>query len=224
VPWWVVQYHPAVRTDPEVVGDARRDEIDRFTHVKEEHAMAMSRNDSESREELEARQWAEWRASRRHLLRVGAFGGAGIALGGLAANAGPFVRGAAAQDQPKAGGTIAMSLADSDVQNFDPTVPTDNMSIWTMLLIYDTLIRVGPDGNSLEPGLAASWEKSADALTYTFHLRDATFHDGAACTSADIVYSIGRAQKGVSWSFIFSAISKVEAPDPKTAVITLSQT
>jgi peptide/nickel transport system substrate-binding protein len=178
-----------------------------------------------TRDDLAARQWAEWRSSRRHLLKVGAFGGAGLALSGVAVGGGRFVRGAAAQDaEPKMGGTIAMSLADDDVQNFDPVIPTDNMSIWTMLLIYDTLIRVGPDGNSLEPGLASSWQRSEDGLTYTFALRDATFHDGTACTSADVVYSLDRAVNGESWSFIFSAISKLEAPDPKTVVITLSQT
>src|SRR6478609_2773499 len=90
--------------------------------------------------DLETRQWAEWRSSRRNLLKVGAFSGAGIALGGALTTASPFVRSAAAQDTPKSGGTIAMSLADDDVQNFDPIIPTDNMSIWTMLLIYDTLI------------------------------------------------------------------------------------
>ena len=45
-------------------------------------------------------------------------------------------------------------------------------------MIYDQLIRVAADGASLEPGLAESWEKSDDGLTYTFHLRDAAFHDG----------------------------------------------
>jgi peptide/nickel transport system substrate-binding protein len=174
-------------------------------------------------DEIETQQWAEWRASRRHLLKIGAFGGMGITLGGLMAATGPFARSAAAQDQPKMGGTIRMSLADSDATNFDPIIPTDNMSIWTMLLIYDQLIRVGPDGTSLEPGLAASWQKSDDGLTYTFTLRDATFHDGTPCTSADVVYSIDRAAhlEASQWAFIFSAIDKLEAPDPKTVVITL---
>src|SRR5262249_61415809 len=114
-------------------------------------------------EDRDARNWAEWGAPRRHLLKIGAFGGAGITLGGLAANSKPFVRSAAAQGStPKVGGTIAMSLADSDVQNFDPIIPTDNMSIWTMLLIYDQLIRVASDGKSLEPGLAEKWDVSAD--------------------------------------------------------------
>jgi peptide/nickel transport system substrate-binding protein len=181
-------------------------------------------DDSVSREELEAKQWAEWRASRRHLLKIGAFGGAGIALGGLAATAQPFVRSAAAQDTtPKAGGTISMSLADDDVQNFDPIIPTDNMSIWTMLLIYDTLIRVGPDGNSLEPGLASAWTKSDDGLTYTFTIRDATFNDGTPATANDAAYCLDRAlnDKNSQWAFIFPAGATFTATDPKTLTVTL---
>jgi peptide/nickel transport system substrate-binding protein len=177
-----------------------------------------------ARAELEAQQWAAWRVSRRHLLKIGAFSGAGIALGGMAASTQPFVRSAAAQDAtPKSGGTLSMSLADDDVQNFDPIIPTDNMSIWTMLLIYDTLIRVGPDGNSLEPGLAESWTKSEDGLTYTFTIRDATFHDGTAATADDAAYCLDRAlnSKDSQWAFIFPAGATFTATDPKTLTVTL---
>src|SRR5215213_6540270 len=146
-------------------------------------------SDIRSDEELAARQWAEWRLSRRRLLQSSGFAAGALTLGGLR----PFVRTGAAQDaEPKLGGSIAMSLADDDVQNFDPIIPNDNMSIWTMLLIYDQLIRVGADGTSLEPGLASAWTKSHDGLPHTFTLRDANFHDGTACTSADVVYCLNR--------------------------------
>jgi peptide/nickel transport system substrate-binding protein len=181
-------------------------------------------SDLDPRAELAAKQWAEWRASRRHLIKIGAFSGAGLALGGVAAGSGPFLRSAAAQDAtPKVGGSIRMSLADDDAQNFDPIIPTDNMSIWTMLLFYDTLIRVGPDGNSLEPGLASSWTHSDDGLTYTFTIREATFHDGSPVTSADVIYSLGRTLNSPDsqWAFLFPAGSTFAAPDDRTAVITL---
>src|SRR5579884_3850053 len=154
---------------------------------------------------LAARQWAAWRLTRRRLLQSGAFAGGALALGGLAATS--RVRAAAAQEQPQPGGKVSMSLADQDVQSFDPIIPTDNMSIWTMLLIYDQLIRVGPDGKSMEPGLAEKWETTPDGLTWTFHLRDATFHDGSPVTAADAVYSLNRAvsSKQSQWGFIFSA-------------------
>lgn len=127
---------------------------------------------------------------------------------------------------PKAGGKLSMSLSDHDVENFDPIIPTDNMSIWTMLLIYDQLVRVGPDGTSLEPGLAEKWDTSSDNLTFTFHLRDAKFHDGSAATADDCIYSIDRAahSKDSQWAFLFGALDKLEAPDAKTVKITLKET
>jgi peptide/nickel transport system substrate-binding protein len=170
------------------------------------------------------RQWAEWEISRRTLFKTSFAGLAAAAI----ANGGLLPVSAAAQDEdgePVLGGSLSMSLADDDVQNFDPIVPTDNMSIWTMLLIYDQLIRVAPDGVSLEPGLAESWEISDDLLTYTLHLRDTTFHDGSAVTADDVVYSITRtAQDETStWKGMVDVIGTIEAADPKTVVITLSK-
>ena len=173
---------------------------------------------------LQEAQWAAWRASRRRFLGAGFAAAGGLALAGLPGAR--LAQPAAAQEgEPKPGGVLYMSLADDDVQNFDPIVPTDNMSIWTMLLIYDQLIRVAADGTSLEPGLAESWEKSEDGLTYTFHLRDAKFHDGTPATSADVVYCLDRVVNGESsqWAFLFSAVDSVEAPDDKTVVVHLKQ-
>ena len=75
---------------------------------------------------------------------------------------------------PKTGGKIRMSLADSDVTSFDPIVPFDNMSIWTMLHMYDQLVRVGKDGRSVEPDAADSWKVTPDGKTWTFHIRRPT--------------------------------------------------
>lgn len=122
------------------------------------------------------------------------------------------------------GGSVSMSLADDDVQSFDPIVPFDNMSIWTMLLIYDQLIRVGPDGLSLEPGLAESWEASEDGLTYTFKIRETTFHDGTPVTAEDAEFALTRVfdPEISGWSALFAAVEKVEATDDRTLVISLS--
>ncbi len=176
---------------------------------------------------LADRQWAAWHLSRRKLLRIGAYGGGAMALGAAGGSLGASV--AAAQEAaaevgaPKYGGTIQMSLADQDVTSFDPPMPPDNMSIWTMLLFYEQLIRVAPDGVTLEPALAETWAVSDDGLTYTFTLRDATFHDGTPLTGTDVAYCLERAAtlEGSPWSFILSAIDRAEAPDPKTAVVHL---
>ncbi len=59
--------------------------------------------------------------------------------------------------------------------------------------LFDGLVRLEPDG-SLSPALATSWEMSADATAYTFVIREGvTFHNGAALTPDDVVYSLERA-------------------------------
>jgi oligopeptide transport system substrate-binding protein len=42
------------------------------------------------------------------------------------------------------------------------------------------------------PGMATSWETSADGLTWTFHLRDAKWSDGQPVTADDFVYAYQR--------------------------------
>lgn len=45
---------------------------------------------------------------------------------------------------------------------------------------------------TIEPGLAESWDISADGATYTFHLRDAKWPDGKEVTSQDFLYAFRR--------------------------------
>src|SRR4029079_17921034 len=76
------------------------------------------------------------------------------------------------------------------------------------------------------PGLAKSWESSADGKTLTFHLRDGvTFHSGAPLTSADVKASLDgimdEANAAVARSSLASVVS-VDAPDPQTVVLNLS--
>lgn len=56
-------------------------------------------------------------------------------------------------------------------------------------LVFSGLTRLGPDGTVL-PDLAESWEVSADARVYTFHLRQGvTWHDGTAFTADDVIFT-----------------------------------
>lgn len=176
-----------------------------------------------SDQDLADRQWAEWRASRRQILKSTGLAAGALALGGSASLNAP-ARAAAQDEEPKSGGSIVMSLADDDVSTFDPIIPFDNMAIWTMLLIYDQVIRVGPDGLSLEPGLAETWEVSDDGLTYTFNIREATFHDGSPVTAADVAFCLNRAafDEASSMTFFFAAVDTIEAADERTLVISLN--
>jgi oligopeptide transport system substrate-binding protein len=89
------------------------------------------------------------------------------------------------------------------------------------------------------PALATRWETSADGLTWTFHLRDARWSDGAPLTADDFVFGVRREldPKTASFSaFLLYPILKnaqkvsggappseagIEAPDPHTVVIHL---
>jgi peptide/nickel transport system substrate-binding protein len=198
------------------VGGPIRPEVDGMSSLIRKSATSPDAGDTRA-------QWTQWALDRRSLLKTSV---AGIAAAAVA-NGGILPVGTvAAQDDatPVDGGTVYMSLADDDVQSFDPIVPTDNMSIWTMLLIYDQLIRVAADGVSLEPGLAEKWEISDDFLTYTFTLRDTTWHDGSPVTAADAAFSINRAATDdtSTWKSMITVIKSVEAKDDKTLVITLN--
>src|SRR4030088_2946592 len=54
---------------------------------------------------------------------------------------------------------------------FVPWLIDDNTALFTLANVYDGLLRVTKDGASVEPALAASWDTSADGLTWTFQLR-----------------------------------------------------
>jgi peptide/nickel transport system substrate-binding protein len=95
-------------------------------------------------------------------------------------------------------------------------------------LIYDYLTYIDPKTQKPIPGLATSWETSADGKTWTFHLREGvTFSSGQGeMTSEDVAYSIQRLIRDDSRAGPASAmrrvIAAVETPDRKTIVVKLN--
>src|SRR5579875_833895 len=155
--------------------------------------------------------------SRRDFLRL-----TGATVGGLALAGIPDLSDAAS---PKRGGTLRLGNT-ADVVSFEPYAVSDNVSIWTMLLIYDQLTRPTTDGLSLQPGLAKSWDISKDGKTYTFHLRtDVKFHDGTPLTAADVKFCVERAAfaKNTQWAFILAALKGMEVVDTHTIRAHLKQ-
>ena len=92
--------------------------------------------------------------------------------------------------------------------------------------VYEGLFYLADDG-TIQPQLATSYDVSEDGLTYTFHLREGvTFSDGTAFDAADAVHSINRVLAEDSQSARKSqlaVINSVEATDPQTLTVTLSQ-
>jgi len=97
----------------------------------------------------------------------------------------------------------------------------DNESIWIFQQMFETLYTVSPDGKSVIPWLATSYDLSPDQLTYTFHLRPGVkFHNGQEMTSADVKFSLDTARDpNTGWGYIDAAIKSVTAPDPMTVVV-----
>ncbi len=80
-----------------------------------------------------------------------------------------------------------------DSNNYDPHKTTSRAASELLFMMGDTLVSLAPDMQTIAPGVAASWEVSDDALTYTFKLReDVTFCDGKPMTADDVVYSMNR--------------------------------
>ncbi len=111
-----------------------------------------------------------------------------------------------------------------DPVSLDPIATSDNGSIWTQLLIYDTLIRPDKTGKGLEPGLAESWTVSPDGMTLNFKLREAKFSDGTPVTAADVKFSIERAASEESgWARFYKPITTIEIISDREVTMKLSE-
>lgn len=77
---------------------------------------------------------------------------------------------------------------DSAPSSLDPSLVTDVPAQHVLDDLFEGLVRLSSDGRAV-PGVAASWETSADGLTWIFHLRpEARWSNGAPLVAADFVY------------------------------------
>lgn len=113
----------------------------------------------------------------------------------------------------------------SDPDTLFPWKATQFQAVRVLENIYGTLTEFDA-GLNVVPGLATSWETSADGLALTFHLRTGvTFADGTPFDSAAVKASLDaimdEATAAVARSSLAS-VTSVEAPDAETVVLTLS--
>jgi len=88
--------------------------------------------------------------------------------------------------------TLVVAIA-ADPTGFDPEAVLNNTSGFVMATIYDSLVKYKPGTVDVEPGLAQSWETSADGLTWTFHLRQGVkFHDGTPFNAPNYIKTVKR--------------------------------
>ena len=155
--------------------------------------------------------------SRRGVLR-------GATALGAAAMVGPMGAGAA-KAAPKKGGHMRIGLEHGNtVDSYDPAT-WDNGFTQCFAYCRDALLtEIAPD-NSLSSSLAAGWEASADAKTWTFDLvQGATFHNGKDVTAEDVIASLNYHRGDDSKSAakpIVTPIQEMKADGKHRVVITL---
>ena len=74
-----------------------------------------------------------------------------------------------------------------DPATLDPNLAQDAQSTAVLVALNRPLVYIDKD-LKIVPGLAKSWEISADAKTFTFHMRDAKYSNGDPIVAGDLVY------------------------------------
>jgi peptide/nickel transport system substrate-binding protein len=91
--------------------------------------------------------------------------------------------------------------------------------------IFESLVQVSADGNTLNPMLATSWTTHPDAISYTFRIHPkAVWHDGEPVTANDVKYTFSKIRDPDSQVAVkreFSDISKITVVDEHTITIKL---
>src|SRR5215510_1862394 len=112
------------------------------------------------------------------------------------------------------GGTLKVSYPEPT--HLNPAIvsgtPTGipGVQIFAGLVLHD-------DKFQPQPYLAERWTISPDARTYTFYLRNATFHDGKPITSEDVKFSIETVKANHPFGpAMHRSFEAFETADPRT--------
>ena len=124
--------------------------------------------------------------------------------------------------------TVALN---ADIRSTNPGVNRDDNTDGVTLNMVEGLVGYRDNG-TVGPLLAEKIDQSPDGLTYTFHLRKGVkFHNGAAMTSADVLWSWQRyMDPKTEWRCIADfdgrsglKVTSATAPDPDTFVMAIDK-
>lgn len=163
------------------------------------------------------------RPSLRGIASLALAGLAAVSCGGDTPSGGPGASGGGARSLVFARG--------KDSEHLDPAIVDDGESVKVITNVFDTLIAYKAGTLELTPGLAERWSASKDSLTWTFHLREAKFHDGTPVDAEAVVFSFERQKDPAHpahtdacpyWDGFFGTVTGVRAVDPRTVEMSLS--
>jgi len=141
-------------------------------------------------------------------------------LGGLAA-----ALGASPSPSPSAPVILRVGWAE-EPDTLSPYLSAARSSRFVWDLVYDTLVDYDAETLEAAPGLAASWEHSADGLVWTFTLRDGVrWQDGRPLTARDVAwtYTFALAHDVPLWRAALAGVREVEAVDDRTVRVRCSR-
>jgi peptide/nickel transport system substrate-binding protein len=140
----------------------------------------------------------------------------------------PTPSGGSRASAPIRGGQIVASVR-SEPRSFTRLTSRDQMAELLAMLTQGKLVRINRATFEVEPWLAERWESSKNGLSHTFHLRQGLeWSDGAALTSADVVFSLeaafDRRVKSPMAEMLLAGGQPIRAsaPDPQTVVVTFA--
>ena len=129
-------------------------------------------------------------------------------------------------------------------ENFNPQINTTGTTFDATHPVYSRLIEFKPQTTDVQPGLAESWDVSADGKTYTFHLRhgvkwqsNAQFKPTRDFNADDVLFSFNRMARddhpfhkvsGGSYDYwgdmgLSKLVQSIDKVDPYTVRVTLSE-
>ncbi|MGM9607239.1 MAG: ABC transporter substrate-binding protein [Oscillospiraceae bacterium] len=107
------------------------------------------------------------------------------------------------------GNEITVGIAQDLDDSLDPYQMTAAGTREVMFNVFEGLVKPDSDGNYVK-AVASDYSVSEDGLTYTFTLRDGVvFHNGATCTTDDVLYSFETCATTSVTSAVVEALSAV---------------
>jgi peptide/nickel transport system substrate-binding protein len=113
----------------------------------------------------------------------------------------------------------------ADADSLDPHRTSSVLAAERLYNLYDTLVNLDFDLNTISRGLAESWQVSPDGHTYTFKLkRGVRFHGGKPLTAQDVKFSLDRWRDPATAAptrHRIAGVDEISAPDDGTVVLRL---
>ena len=104
---------------------------------------------------------------------------------------------------------IVVGIAQDLDNSLDPYQSSAAGTREVMFNVFEGLVKLNSDGEFVE-AVASDVKISPDGLTYTFTLReDVVFHNGATCTTDDVLYSFETCAATTVYSTVAEALSAV---------------